>query len=126
MVFALISDWFGLRAIAAALGRPPSTVSREVARNCTVRQGYRAGRAGQKATERARRPKTAKLAGKARLRDVMQQWLGWRWPPEQITAMLRVEYPDDPEICRAGALRRELTACLRPGAGVAAAAATPE
>src|SRR5262249_26072061 len=46
----------GVRAIAAALGRSPSTVSRELARNSGPR-GYRATVAQARAERRARRPK---------------------------------------------------------------------
>jgi len=45
-----------LRAIAMRIGRSPSTVSREVARN-QGRQGYRAGKAEDAALARGRRPK---------------------------------------------------------------------
>jgi transposase, IS30 family len=47
--------------IAARLGKAASTVSREIAGN-GGRGGYRAWRAHQRARERARRPKAAKLA----------------------------------------------------------------
>src|SRR5216683_2670216 len=120
-----------LRVIAARLGRAPSTVSREVARN-GVRGRYRAlaaqAQAQAQARARARRPKTAKLAGNPVLRGQVQAWLEQRWSPEQISAMLEREFPGRPEmrvshetICQAiyvqgrGALRRELAACLRTG-----------
>jgi len=115
------------RVIAARLGRPASTVSREVRRNGS-RRGYRALAAQAQADERARRPKTARLAGNQRLRELVQAMLERRWPPEQISVMLRLEFPDEPEmrvsretICQAiyvqgrGALRRELAASLRTG-----------
>ena len=116
-----------LRAIAARLGRPVSTVSREVRRNRSG-LGYRAVAAQAQAEARARRPKTAKLAGNARLRRQVQAWLGQRWSPEQISVMLRQEFPGEPEMWVShetiyqslyvqgrGALRRELAACLRTG-----------
>src|SRR5688572_22688985 len=49
-----------LRAIAARLGRPASTVSREVSRN-GGRKRYRAGVAERAAVVRRRRPKASKL-----------------------------------------------------------------
>ena len=49
------------RCIAARLGRAPSTVSREVARNGGRRRYRRPGRT-RAARERARRPKRCKLA----------------------------------------------------------------
>jgi IS30 family transposase len=65
-----------LRVIAARLGRAPSTVSREVRRNGT-RRGYRAVAAQAQAEARAARPKTARLAGDARLRG---------WVPDRAGA----------------------------------------
>src|SRR5580765_8438456 len=50
-----------LRAIAAGLGRAPSTISREVAAH-GGRRGYRAAPADQLAWARARRPHPCKLA----------------------------------------------------------------
>jgi transposase, IS30 family len=115
------------RQIAAGLGRPASTVSREVARNRT-RVGYRALAAQAQAEFRAARPKTAKLAGNDRLREWVAARLAERWSPEQISVMLRQEFPGDPEmrvshetiyqsvyVQGRGALRRELAACLRTG-----------
>src|SRR5215468_2559202 len=49
-----------IRSIAASLGRPPSTISREIRRN-GGREGYRANRADQAAWDRACRPKVCKL-----------------------------------------------------------------
>src|SRR6266702_3529048 len=116
-----------LRVIAARLGRAASTVSREIGRNSSQR-GYRAVAAQAQAEFRARRPKTAKLAGNQRLRGWVQERLEQRWSPEQISAMLKAEFPDEPEMrvshetsCQSvyvqgrGALRRELAVCLRTG-----------
>ncbi len=115
------------RQIALRLGRPVSTVSREVARNAS-RLGYRAVPAQAQAEFRARRPKTAKLAGNDRLRGQVQCWLEECWSPEQISVMLRQRFADDPGMWVShetiyqsvyvqgrGALRRELAVCLRTG-----------
>ena len=117
-----------LRAIAGRLGRAPSTVSREVARNSRGRGSYRALAAQGHAQHRAARPKTAKLAGNAELRGLVAARLKQKWSPEQISVMLRCQFPDRPEmqVCHEtiyqslyvqgrGALRRELAACLRTG-----------
>ncbi|MEV4274452.1 IS30 family transposase [Actinoplanes xinjiangensis] len=117
-----------IRAIAARLGRAPSSVSREIARNSDSRGVYRAWRAEEQATGRARRPKTAKLAAGPVLRTLVQQLLTERWSPEQISLRLRTEFPDDESmrvshetiyqslyVQGRGALRRELAACLRTG-----------
>jgi transposase, IS30 family len=86
-----------VRVIAARLGRSASTVSREVRRNCSVR-GYRALTAQVRAEQRARRPKTAKLAGNGELRGWVQARLEWRWSPEQISAVLKREFAGRPEM----------------------------
>jgi len=117
-----------LRVIAARLGRAASTVSREVRRNTPWQGRYRAVAAQGQAEARARRPKTAKLAGNARLRSWVAGRLAERWSPEQISVMLREEFPGEPgmrvspeTIYQAiyvqgrGALRRELAASLRTG-----------
>ena len=82
------------RAIAKRLGRAPSTVSRELARNGD-RSRYRAQCADAAADRRAARPKPSKLAVEPRLRAVVEAKLTLRWSPEQIAGWLRVSYPDD-------------------------------
>ena len=83
-----------IRAMAAALGRAPSTVSRELSRN-GGRAGYRASVAEQAAWDRARRPKPAKLAVSRALADNVAGKL-WRWwLPEAIAGWLKRTYPED-------------------------------
>jgi IS30 family transposase len=116
--------------IAGELGRSRSTISREIARNRGggPRSRYRASVAHSHAERSGRRPKPAKLAVNAALRHVVQALLWERWSPEQITRRLRRDFPADPEmrvshetiyqslyVQGRGALRRELTACLRTG-----------
>ena len=116
-----------LRVIATRLGRAPSTISREVASNGS-RDDYRAWRADRAALKRGRRPKPAKLQLNARLRCEVDRGLCERWSPQQIAARLIREYPDDPSmrvshetiyktlfVQTRGALRKELTICLRTG-----------
>src|SRR5947209_858092 len=59
----------GVREIARLLGRDPSTVSRELRRNASVRRprSYRGLLAQHKAEQRARRPKPSKIAANPRL-----------------------------------------------------------
>jgi IS30 family transposase len=116
-----------LREIARRLGRPVSTVSREIGRN-SVRGTYRAHLAAREAQERARRPKPAKLAVNGELREWVQRKLTKNWSPEEISARLRLEFPGRPEmrvsaetvyqalyVQGRGALRRELARHLRTG-----------
>ncbi|CAM3471877.1 IS30 family transposase [Paracoccus nototheniae] len=153
----------GLREIARRLGRAASTISREIRRNAATRSGgfeYRATTAQWHAERSAERPKAAKLATNAGLRQYVQDrlsghishpggsvvvgpptaWKGRRhgrrqsrrwakaWSPEQIAGRLRIDFPGDETmrisheaiyqalyIQGRGALRRELTACLRTG-----------
>jgi IS30 family transposase len=115
------------RQIAARLGRAPSTVSRELARN-GGRHRYRAQAADAAAFWRAQRPKPAKLVMQPRLRAVVEAKLAVRWSPEQIAGWLPQAYPQDPVmrvshetiylslfVQTRGALRRELQRCLRTG-----------
>ena len=119
------------RVIARRLGRAASTVSREVNAN-GGRGGYAGWRAHRRAGDLARRPKVAKLAGCPRLRAQVETWLVEElWSPAQISAQLRIEFPDDPMmrvspetiyqslyVQGRGALRKELTACLRTGRAI--------
>ena len=118
-----------VRCIARRLGRSPSTVSRELARNADRGGEYRATTAHAQAWERACRPKPAKLHVNGRLREIVQRDLERKYSPEQIAGRLRLAFPDDSEmrvsaetiyqslyVSSRGALRRELAACCGPAA----------
>ena len=123
----------GVREIAGALGRNPSTISRELRRiphnpHDPHRPVYRASTAQEDADNRARRPKAARLATNLPLRREVQDRLRRNHSPEQIAARLRADFPDDPEMWVShetiyqslyvqgrGALKRELTRHLRTG-----------
>jgi IS30 family transposase len=117
-----------MRSVAVRLGRSPSTISRELERNIDRQGRYRATAAHALAYDRASRPKPAKLATNLTLRGKVERDLEKKYSPEQIVGRLRLEFPADPEMCVStetiyqslyvqsrGALRRELTACLRTG-----------
>jgi IS30 family transposase len=126
----------GVRAIARRLGRAPSTISREL-RRVTYHYGskdryrarrYQASVAQADADRLACRPRPAKLATNLVLRREVQARLALNHSPEQIAARLRQDFPDDPEMWVShetiyqslfvqgrGALRAELTRCLRTG-----------
>jgi transposase, IS30 family len=80
--------------IAASLGRSPSTISREVARNGGL-DGYRAAAADRSTCERAARPKQTVFELNQALKLVVETWLELNWSPEQISGRLLVEFPDD-------------------------------
>ena len=86
-----------LRAISRALGRAPSTISREVARN-DGRATYRAAAADRHAWRRTRRPKPCRLATRPALRRVVAAKLARQWSPQQISGWLRHTFPSDPEM----------------------------
>jgi IS30 family transposase len=86
-----------LRAIARALQRAPSTISREVQRH-GGRRRYRAARADARAWRAAARPKPCRFASRPRLRRIVAAKLAAQWAPEQIAGWLKVSYPDDPEM----------------------------
>jgi transposase, IS30 family len=115
------------RVIARRIGRSPSTVSREVG-GVAGRWSYRAIRADDRACQRARRPKPSKLGGDRRLRRVVERMLKRRFSPQQISATLKREFPDDPRmrispetiyqslyVQGRGRLRKDLAGCLRTG-----------
>jgi len=115
-----------LRMMARVLGRAPSTVSRESARNTVRSRPYRACTAQVQAAARACQPR--------RPRELLDPWL-WQFvqehltegcSPEQIAGRLRRTYPDDRQkhlsaetiyvalyVLPRGALRSELLSALR-------------
>ena len=114
-----------IRCIAMALGRSPSTVSRELQRN-GGRQQYRANRAEQAAWGRAHRPKRCKLVANRALARIVARKLMLHWSPDQIAGWLKRIYPDDESyqvshetiyrslfIQARGALKKELLPHLR-------------
>ncbi len=120
-----ISCGLAMREIAAGIGRAPSTVSREIARN-GGRSKYRATASDIAAWRRAQRPKQGKLAATPQLRRLVAQKLRRNWSPEQISGWLRKRYPDDEDmqvshetiyrtlfIQARGALKKELMKHLR-------------
>ena len=116
-----------IRSIARALGRAPSTVSREIKRNGGYNR-YRATAADKRAWREALRPKTCKLAMHACLRQAVERKLRHNWAPEQIAGWLRRTYPDNEAyhvshetiyrslfVQARGVLKKELMQHLRTG-----------
>jgi transposase, IS30 family len=116
-----------VRAVAARVGRSPSTVCRELARNAGP-HGYQPERADRLAWERQRRPKASRLAGNPVLRAAVQGLLRRGYSPEQASGRLKAMHPGDPSmqvshetiyqslyVYPRGGLKRELQASLRSG-----------
>ncbi len=142
-IHAGVNQGLSVTAIAASIDRHPSTVCRELKRNMRHDYTRRPGSPGsprtrdwdysphiaqKRADANSARPKPAKLAGNDRLREEVQDRLEQEHSPEQISARLRVDFPDDPEmqvshetiyqslfVQGRGALRRDLTTRLRTG-----------
>ncbi|MDQ5873774.1 MAG: IS30 family transposase [Actinomycetota bacterium] len=127
LIQAGLESKLSIRAIAAELGRAPSSISREVGRNRSLR-GYHSKWAQHRATQKARRPKVFKLERHPDLARRIERLLEKKWSPEQIAERLRKEHPHDPRwwvspeaiyhdlyVQARGALRQELTGHLRRG-----------
>ncbi|MFF3445478.1 IS30 family transposase [Streptosporangium sp. NPDC002721] len=116
-----------MRSISRALGRPASTISREIARNKGVAR-YRAVDAEDRSWVRARRPRLCLLARHPALRRLVAEKLAQDWSPEQIAGYLRKSYGSGSGmrvshetiykslfIQARGVLAKELTKHLRSG-----------
>ena len=91
-----------LRMMATVLGRAPSTVSRELARNTTRGRPDRACTAQVQAATRARQPRRPRKLLDPWLWQYVRTHLGQSCSPEQIAGRLRRAYPD--------AMRKQLSA----------------
>jgi IS30 family transposase len=122
-----ISGGLSIRETGRRLGRDASVVSREITRN-GGRGAYRAVRAQARADGLVARPKSYKLFECRRLHDAVNVGLAKRWSPEQISARLVVDHPNDRELRVShetiyeslylqarGQLRTELKLALRRG-----------
>ncbi|WP_460475264.1 transposase, partial [Dyella kyungheensis] len=96
------------RQLAMLLGRSPSTISRELARNGHREPsgsprlgrptlGYDARRAGHRArrlAHQARRP--SKLHRESALWRLVRYLLARRWSPQEVSRTLRRQHPEEP------------------------------
>ncbi|MFF4283684.1 IS30 family transposase [Streptomyces kronopolitis] len=116
-----------LRAIGRALGRPASTISREL-RNNSGTAGYHPYAAHRVAAARRPRPKERKLLRESPLRNFVQDGLRRRWSPEQICHALTKSHSDNQDmrvsvetiyqalyLQARGGLKREVQAAVRTG-----------
>jgi IS30 family transposase len=89
-------EGFNQKEISRAIGRCPSTLSRELRRNCT-RGEYHAAAAQQAAEHRrAERPLVRKMDRPA-INESVRAGLAQEWSPEQIAGRAKQQQPDRPE-----------------------------
>ena len=88
---------FRLIARSRLPGRSCTTVSREVGRH-GGRERYRAVHALTAASRSRRRPKPRRLVVGVELAALVVSRLARKWSPRQISASLRVDFPDRPEL----------------------------
>ena len=127
MISRELSRGNSARCIGKLLGRHHGTIAREIERNGGAAD-YRALDAQERYESFKTRPKERKLVASSRLHDAVNEGLEQKWSPEQISARLDEEYPDDPEmkvshetiyqtlyLQAKGELRTELKLALRQG-----------
>jgi transposase, IS30 family len=85
-----------VRGIAVLLGRAPSTISREIARNSDPDGRYRPHHAEHAARLRACKPHKRRIAGDGALAEAVSGLLAKRWSPEQVAHELRVLFAGEP------------------------------
>ncbi|WP_426561348.1 IS30 family transposase [Angustibacter sp. McL0619] len=112
----LASRGHGPTVIGRALGRSPSTISRELRRNLHTSGQYRPFHAHAVAATRRRRTHPLKLRADSVLRAFVIERLRERWSPQQISRALRLAHPDDP--ARRLATETIYQAIYRPGSGI--------
>jgi transposase, IS30 family len=95
----LVRAGHSYRAIGLEIGRPASTVSREVRRNSDHRGRYRPVFAEQAAKARACKPRGRRLAVDDVLRGVVAGLLNKRWSPEQVSHELSRVFVGEPARC---------------------------
>ena len=80
--------------IARAVGRSPSTISRELRRNCSGDKYYAAQ--AQRAAERRRRERPlVRKMDDPQINQAVRSGLAQDWAPEQITGRMKQQAPDD-------------------------------
>jgi len=122
-----IAAGLSVRALAKDIGRAPSTISREIAKNGS-RVNYRGGEADAKAWDRAKRPKKCVLSTNHKLCSIVAGKLKLQWSPQQIAGWLQTQFPNDRNlhishetiyrtlfVQARGALKKELQRHLRSG-----------
>lgn len=128
MLQALRAQGQSLRCMGLALGRSPSSLSRELQRNGQGDEyAWKAAQQACTARRLAARP-AAKLDPDGALWPLVAHMLGWYWSPQQIARTLKRMWPEETDLHVShetiynaiyahpkGELRKALLACLRQG-----------
>mgnify|MGYP001023439246 CR=1 FL=1 len=91
----LLAEGRTAAAIGRALGRPTSTITRELARGRDAHGTYLPWLAQNRLEQAMRRPKARKVDADPVLAAEVATRLGKKHSPEQIAARLRIDFPDD-------------------------------
>jgi len=84
-----------MRDIAKELGRSPSSISRELARNTTpVRKRYSPRIAQQRARKKTKSRGREQRLKNQEIREYVEEKLRLRWPPEQISGRIKIDLLD--------------------------------
>lgn len=91
------SDQKSIKAIARELGRPTSTISREIAGRPRKGRGRYNADVVQRESDKnkEKQGKNSKIESNKKLRDYVVKKLKTHWSPEQIEIRLPIDYPDD-------------------------------
>lgn len=127
MIADLRREGLSLRAVGRELGRPASTIKRELDAHSTGGR-YLPHGAHRAAAGARSRPKLALLAQPGPLREYVAEKLGIQWSPQQIRNRIREDHPDDESmrvstetiyqaiyVQARGGLKREISDALRTG-----------
>jgi IS30 family transposase len=86
------------KEIARAVGRCPSTISRELRRNCTGDEYYAAQAQRESERRRRERPLVRKMDD-PQINEAVRSGLAQEWAPEQISGRLKQQGPDPLDRC---------------------------
>ena len=84
------------KEIASAIGRCPSTISRELRRNCAGGEYY-AAQAQRESGRRRRERSLARKMDDPAINHSVRAGLAQEWAPEQITGRMKQQSPDRPD-----------------------------
>lgn len=95
---ALKNAGLGVRAVSRQLGRSPSTISRELARNGGEQGRYRAESAQKRYQEMRAESRRKTSLSHQPLWDYVVDKIGDGWSPEQVSGRLWLDFPGQPRM----------------------------